>query len=236
MKIWFQSCFIALAFAHPAVGQSVSDPARIEVYITPYYNSDGPVIEAGRFSKGLAAKSEPEFVETILKMKQSWNGLRFPEMYVTAIRLYDLGFRNESTYWFYSAQYRGRLLASLVDQEKIGSMGAPAFELVQAANAFQQLVGPYINGYAFGDIDRLIQIVERVQKENKAVPDLEKLYPGVAFKRRLEWNAGNESLNEGLTKFLSMLNDQKTSLKKTRVENGTEAKFSKLTNKEFPGR
>ena len=236
MKIWLQSFFIALAFVHPAVGQSVSDPARIEVYITPYYNSEGPVIEVGQFSKGLAASSEPEFVETILKMKESWNGLRFPEMYVAAIRLYDLGFRNESIYWFYSAQYRGRLFASLVDQERMGSMGAPAFELVQAANAFQQLVGPYLNGYAFGDIDRLIQIVERVQKENKTVPDLERLYPGVTFKRRSDWNVGNESLNEGLTKFLRMLKDQKTTLKKTRIENGTEAKFSKLTNKEFPGR
>ena len=236
MKIWLQSFFIALAFVHPVVGQSVNDPARIEVYITPYYNSEGPVIEVGQFSKGLAASSEPEFVDIILKMKESWNGLRFPEMYVAAIRLYDLGFRNESTYWFYSAQYRGRLFASLVDQERMGSMGAPAFELVQAANAFQQLVGPYLNGYAFGDIDRLIQIVERVQKENKTVPDLERLYPGVTFKRRSDWNVGNESLNEGQTKFLRMLKDQKTTLKKTRIENGTEAKFSKLTNKEFPGR
>jgi hypothetical protein len=233
-KIWLQLYFIALAFAHPTVGQSVSDPPRIEVYITPYYNSDGPVIEVGRFSKGLAAKIAPEFVETILTMKRSWSELRFPEMYVAAIRLYDLGFRNESTYWFYSAQYRGRLCASLVDQEKMGSMGAPAFELVQVANAFQQLAGPYINGYAFGNVDRLVQIVERVQKENKTVPALEKLYPGVIFKRQSEWNAGNESLNEGLTKLLKMLKDQKTSLKKTRVENGTEAKFSKLTNKEFP--
>src|ERR1044072_8010171 len=136
-------------------------------------------------------------------------------MYVAAIRLYDLGFRNESTYWFYSAQYRGRLLASLVDQGKMGSMGAPAFELVQAANAFQHFVGPYINGYAFGDIDRLVQIVERVQKENQTVPALEKLYPGVTFKRQAEWNAGNESLNEGL-KFLSVLKEQTTSTKKKR--------------------
>ena len=236
MKTWLRPYFIVLAFAHPAVGQLISDPARIEVYITPYYNSDGPVIEVGRFSKGLAAKNEPEFVETILKMKQSWSELRFPEVYVAAIRLYDLGFRNEATYWFYSAQYRGRLLASLVDQEKMGSMGDPGVELVQAANAFQQLAGPYINGYAFGDIDRLVQIVERIQKDNKTPPALEKLYPGVTFKRQSEWNPSNESLNEGLTKFLSALKEQKASLKKTRIENGTEAKFSTLSNKEFPDR
>ena len=234
MKNWI--CFSAIAFAlvHLVCGQTINDPARIQVYITPYYNSKGPVIEVGPFSKGLSANGEAEFVATIAKMKQSWNSLQFPEMHVAAIRLYDLGFRNEATYWFYSAQYRGRLLASLVDREKMGSIGAPAFELVQAANAFQQLVGPYINGYAFGDVDRLVQIVERVQKENKTVPDVEKIYPKVTFKPRSEWDAGNSGLNEGLTKFLAMLKEQKTALKKQRTDNGTEAKFSKLTSKDLP--
>jgi len=123
-RLFFRSFLIALASAWPAMGQSLSDPTRIEVYITPYYDSNGPVVEVGGFSKGLAAKSEPEFVETIFNMKQSWSALRFPEMYVAATRLYDLGFRNESTYWFYSAQYSGRLFASLVDQKKMGSIGA----------------------------------------------------------------------------------------------------------------
>jgi len=234
MKLCRVLILILGAFAAPAFAQVTGDPARIEVYITPFYNSKGPAIEAGPFSKGLAATSEPEFVATINKMKQSWNELRFPEVYVAAIRLYDLGFRNESTYWFYSAQYRGRLFASLVDREKMGSIGAPGFELVQAANAFQQLVGPYINGYAFGDIDRLTRIVAQVQKENKTVPDLEKPYPKVAFKPRSEWDAANAGLNDGLTKFLEMLRDQKASLKKTRLENGTEAKFSKLSSKDLP--
>ena len=234
MKSWLHPVVIAFVFAHLAVGQTISDPARIEVYVTPYYNSKGPAINVGLFSKGLSANSETEFVPTISEMKHSWNALRFPEMYVAAIRLYDLGFRHESTYWFYSAQYRGRLFAILVDREKMGSMGAPAFELVQAANAFQQLVGPYINGYAFGDVDHLIQIVERVQKENKTVPDLERIYPGVSFKQRSEWNAGNNDLNQGLTKFLTMLKDQKATLSKTRIENGTEGKFSKQTSKELP--
>jgi len=232
MKTFLSFIAIACALTGPAFAEVKGDPARIDVYITPFYNSKGPTIEAGPFSKGLAATSEPEFVATINKMKQSWNELRFPEVYVAAIRLYDLGFRNESVYWFYSAQYRGRLFASLVDRDKMGSMGAPGFELVQAATAFQQLVGPYLNGYAFGDIDRLIPVVARVQNENKTVPDLEKLYPNVTFKPRAEWDAGNQDLNEGLTKYLGMLKDQKAALKKTRSENGTEAKFSKLTSKD----
>ena len=216
-----------------AVGQVVNDPARIEVYVTPYYNSAGPVIDVGQFSKGLGTKIEADFVATISRMKASWDNLSFPEMYVAAIRLYDLGFRKESIYWFYSAQYRGRLLATLIDQGKMGSMGDPGFELVQAANAFQQLVGPYINGYAFGDIDQLVPIIERVQREGKAVPDLSKIYRGVSFKNRSEWESGNKGVNDALTKLLTMLKDQKANIKQQRAERGMDAKFSKLTSKEL---
>ena len=215
-------------------GQTITDPAHINVYITPYYSSKGPAIEVGRFSNGLAAKSEPEFLATIAKMKQSWNTLNFAETYVAAIRLYDLGFRKESIYWFYSAQYRGRLFATLIDQEKMGSIGNAGFELFQAQNAFQQLVGPYINGYAFGDIDQLIPIIERVQREGKVVPDLTKIYPSVAFKPKPEWEAGNKGLNEGLTKLLITLKNEKASIKQQRVEHGMEAKFGKLPSKELP--
>src|SRR3954447_23778681 len=217
-----------------AVGQNITDPAHIEIYVTPYYNSKGPVIDVGPFSRGLAAKDELEFVATIAKMKRSWETLNFPETYVAAIRLYDLGFRKESIYWFYSAQYRGRLFATLIDQEKMGSIGNPGFELFQAQNAFQQLVGPYINGYAFGDIDQLVPIIERVQKEEKTVPDLTKIYPRVTFKPKSEWDAGTKGLNEGLTKLLLTLKNEKASIKQQRIEHGMEAKFSKLPSKDLP--
>ena len=214
--------------------QTVSDPAHIDVYITPYYNSKGPTVEIGPFSNGLAAKNEPEFLATITKMKKSWDTLNFPETYVAAIRLYDLGYRKESIYWFYSAQYRGRVFGSLIDQSKMGSIGAPGFELFQAQNAFQQLVGPYINGYAFGDIDQLIPIIEKVQKEGKTVPDLTKIYPRVTFKPKSEWDAANKAVNNGMTKLLLTLKNEKASIKQQRTELGMEAKFGKLTSKDLP--
>jgi hypothetical protein len=225
---------VFLGYAVVAAGQSINDPARIEVYVTPYYNSKGPTIKVGPFSKGLGANTEPEFVATIARMKQSWDTLSFPETYVAAIRLYDLGFRKEAIYWFYSAQYRGRLLATLVDRDKMGSIGDPGFELVQAANAFQQLVGPYVNGYAFGDIDQLVPIIEKVQVEGKKLPDMNKIYPGVTFKNRSEWETDNKGLNEGLGKLVEAVREQKASIKQQRIERGMEAKFSKLSSKELP--
>src|SRR6266568_2131255 len=234
MKLNPIALLVFIGCAGLAAGQTITDPAHIEVYVTPYYNSKGPAIDVGPFSSGLAAKSEPEFVATISKMQQSWDSLNFPETYVAAIRLYDLGFRKDSIYWFYSAQYRGRLFATLTDQEKMGSMGDPGFELFQAQNAFQQLVGPYINGYAFGNIDQLIPIIERVRREGKVVPDLTEIYPDVAFKPKPEWDADNKGLNEGLTKLLITLKNEKASIKQQRIERGMEAKFGKLPSKDLP--
>ena len=234
MKLNLITFLVVIGCTGLGAGQTITDPAHIEVYVTPYYNSKGPAIDVGPFSSGLAAKNESEFVATIAKMKKSWDTLNFPETYIAAIRLYDLGFRKESIYWFYSAQYRGRLFASLIDRGKMGSMGDPGFELFQAQNAFQQLVGPYINGYAFGDIDQLIPIIERVQKEGKTVLDFTKIYPRVAFKPKSEWDAGNKGLNEGLTKLLVTLKNEKASIKQQRMERGMEAKFGKLMSKELP--
>src|SRR6266436_2065220 len=208
--------------------QPVSDASHIDVYVTPYYNSKGPSVSVGRFSSGLVSAKEDEFLATIARMKKDWDRLTFPEFYVAAIRLYDLGYRKEAVYWFYSAQYRGRQFGVLLDQTKMGSMGDPGFELLHAQNAFYQLVGTYINGYAFGDMDGLAKIVETVQKEGRQIPDLD-AYPGVAFRNKSEWPSANADLADGMNQLISMLKEKKDDIKRQRIERGVEEKFSKLT-------
>ena len=219
----------------PAGPVSADDPGQISAYVTPYYNSAGPTIKVGKYSAGLASKTPGEFVATIVRMKKQWNDLNFLELYVGAIRLYDLGYRREATYWFYTAQYRGRLYGLLVNKEKLGSIGDRAFELYHAQDAFFQLVGPDINGYAFGDIDSLVRIIRKVQDDNHDVPNLQTIYPGVVFQPRSQWQAQNAELNAGLGKLAASFSDQKTQIQQQRAQNGTEARFSHLANKQFPG-
>ncbi len=221
----------ALKAAQPEV-----NPSHIDVYVTPYYDSKGPAIKVGRFSSGLASAREDDFLTTIAEMKKDWDRLTFPEVYVGAIRLYDLGYRKEAVYWFYSAQYRGRQFGVLLDQTKMGSIGSPGFELLHAQNAFYQLVGTYINGYAFGDTDGLVKIVEKVQKEGRRIPDLQAAYPGVTFRSKSEWTAANADLADGMNQLISMLKEKKDDIKRQRIERGIEEKFSKLTSKELPSR
>ena len=225
----------SIAWLSLEAAQPVSDASHIDVYVTPFYNSKGPSVSVGRFSSGLASAKEDEFLVTITKMKKDWDQLTFPELYVAAIRLYDLGYRKEAVYWFYSAQYRGRQFGILLDQSKMGSIGSPGFELLQAQNAFFQLVGPYINGYAFGDMDALLKVVERVQQEGRKIPDVQTTYPGVTFRSKSEWESANTDLADGMSKLISTLKEKKDDIKRQRIQQGVEEKFSKLTNKELTG-
>jgi hypothetical protein len=225
------ACLALLAAQQPDI-----NPSRIDVYVTPYYNSTGAEVNVGRFSSGLASTKDADFLATIAQMKKDWDRLTFPELYVGAIRLYDLGYRKEAIYWFYSAQYRGRQFGVLLDQTKMGSIGSPGFELLHAENAFYQLVGPYINGYAFGDMDELAKIVERVQKEGRRIPGLQAAYPGVTFKNKSVWQSANTDLAEGMNQLISTLKEKKGDIKRQRIERGMEERFSKLPSKELPSR
>lgn len=235
-KLLFALYVASVAWFPLEAAESVSDASHIDVYVTPYYNSKGPSVSVGRFSSGLASAKEDEFLVTITKMKKDWDQLTFPELYVAAIRLYDSGYRKEAVYWFYTAQYRGRQFGILLDQDKMGSIGSPGFELLQAQNAFFQLVGPYINGYAFGDMDGLVKVVERVQQEGRRIPDLQTTYPGVTFRSKSEWESANTDLADGMSKLISTLKEKKDDIKRQRIQQGVEEKFSKLTNKELAGR
>jgi hypothetical protein len=230
------SAALALVFSGAlASAAAAGDPAKIDAYVTPYYNSAGPVVHVGQYSAGLAASDGQSFVDTIRQMKKHWMQLSFPQLYVAAIRLYDLGYRKESVYWFYTAQYRGRQFALLADQKKLGSIGNPGFELYHAQNAFFELTGPGINGYAFGDIDTLVTIVHRVQNENRTVPAMQSVYPGVAFAGEAQWPAINAQLNGGLGKLAESLVRQRSSIEQERQQNGTAARFSHVTDKPLPG-
>jgi len=127
-------------------------------------------------------------------------------------------------------------LTALMDETKSGTLGDDGFELTHAGSAFHTLIGPYINGYAFGDADSLVKIIVKVQEEARVIPDLKAIYPGVAFKKQSGWNAANTELANSMDKLISTIKEKKDELKRQRIEQGVDAKFSKLTTKDLPDR
>jgi hypothetical protein len=127
----------------------------VGIYVLPYYEAattarGRPMVAVGRAFDGLLAsnnrrdilrvrnaiQAEPEHVTPITLM-------------VLAIRLYDVGARDDAVFWFYVAKDRFATMAAVLD------LGAP--ELAQHADAvlsFNTLAGPIINGYAFCDPTR----------------------------------------------------------------------------------
>jgi hypothetical protein len=195
------------------------------VYVTPYYNSKGPVVNVGSFSQGLATTDPDRLAETIRAMKKQFSSLPAEAMFVAAIRLYDQGARDEAVYWFYSAQYRAKLFHAAVDPRTRGGLGAEAFERQQAYGAFRELAGSFINGYAGCDFDRWAGAIEKVAREGKAVPELARIYPRVGFLPREEWADKNTEIRSGLVKFGEYLRTHQAELKAIREKNGMDERF-----------
>jgi len=195
------------------------------VYVTPYYDSKGPKVEVGEFSKKLASADAKSVLELAAEMKKEKEKVRTEAMFVLAIRLYDLGHKDDAVYWFYTAQFRARLFAMILDKEKIGGIGAPAFELRAAFGAFQQLSGEYINGYAFGELPKLEKTLAAVLNENKKVADYSKIYPDVKFVSTTSWAEKNTEVSTGLEKLVDLIKTKADFIKEQRKKNGIEGKY-----------
>lgn len=69
-------------------------------------------------------------------------------MMLLSIRLYDVGERDKSVFWFYVAKDRFITLADVLNMHH-----SSLSQVKHAISAFALLAGPYINSYAFCDID-----------------------------------------------------------------------------------
>ncbi len=139
-----------------AASASAADPVkRIDIYVQPYYaaaaSPDGaPQVSVGETFSGVLASNRQEDIIAARDLVERKPELITPmTIMALAIRLYDVGLRDDSVFWFYVAKERYITLASVINIEAAGLS-----EVDAAMNAFVQLAGPFINGYAFCDISR----------------------------------------------------------------------------------
>jgi len=186
------------------------------VYVTPYYDSKGPKIEVGPHSKDLVHATAVTIPALADKMKKEWPTLPVETMYVLAIRLFDLGHKDDAVYWFYSAQWRGFLYRDCIPPDAVGGLGNPAFEHIQANKAFHHLAGQHINPHAFGDLAKLQKTLETVQQENVKLPKLADIYPDQKFIPEDQWPAKNEKTATGFQEMLQFIVNNPDAIKAMR--------------------
>lgn len=133
-----------------------ADPVkRLPIQVLPYYQAarhpdDPPLIAvAPRLDKLLASTRADDIKRARDEIERDPARITPMTMMVLAIRLYDVGMRDDAVFWFYVAKHRYYLLTRVAD------MKSPELSPVAGAmNAFVQLVGPTINGYAFCNVEQ----------------------------------------------------------------------------------
>ena len=105
-------------------------------------------------------------------------------MMVLAIRLYDVGLRDDAVFWFYAAKERYIVMSEVLDVKAQGLAQAD-----DAVRNFATLAGPIINGYAFCDF------AEQNEQHEKALAWVEANPYEVMFMERLPSLPGDRATN-----------------------------------------
>src|SRR6186713_3073806 len=153
MRVFLRHMIVAavLAGSVPAIA---TEPVRqIGIYVQPFYEAarspgERPRVAVGKQYNDLLSSSRREDILAARDLIVAKPALVTPmTLMVLAIRLYDVGLRDDAVFWFYAAKDRFLTLDGVVD---VGAGGLAQVE--DAIRNFSTLAGPIINGYAFCDI------------------------------------------------------------------------------------
>jgi hypothetical protein len=204
---------------------------RIAIYVEPYYaasrDPEGtPRVEVFSKLDRLLASNNPEDIARAREfVEKDWDAITPMTMMVLAIRLYDVGLRDDAVFWYYAARNRFITAARVADMK--------ARELGNAERAMQDfvyLVGPVINGYAFCDIEKQKTIAKSALKwtiDHPYTALLDSKIPGLPGDRKDNFRKAFNQLMDEVAKegaYLDVMPNVET-LKKQRREHGADEKY-----------
>jgi len=145
---------LMIATALLAAPAFAAEPVRrVGIDVQPYYEvareaDAAPRVAVGKTYDGLLASTKREDILAARDLILAKPELVTPMvLMVLAIRLYDVGLRDDAVFWFYVAKDRYIVMSEVLDVRHPG--------LAQVEDAilnFSTLAGPVINGYAFCDL------------------------------------------------------------------------------------
>lgn len=198
---------------------------HIPFYAEPYYNYDSLKITIGKYKNELLTNDTTKLNALAEKIKADINHTDIESLFFLSIRLYDLGKKDDAFYWFHTAKARAIIFIDMLDPKNIGSIGDKAFELQQFFSTTSQLVGEYINGYGFNDIDKGIAELELVKNEIKNIQPYQAVYKDIHFSTEIDIVKEKSEGEERLSKLIDYMKTNKDEIKKQRIENGIQDKY-----------
>ncbi len=222
----------ALAAMLISVSVFAAEPVRqVGIYVQPFYAAartpgGTPRVAVGKQFDALLSSSRQKDILAARDLIVAEPQVITPmTMMVLAIRLYDVGLRDDAVFWFYVAKERYLVMADVVDTR------TQAFAQVNdAVRNFATLAGPFINSYAFCDL------AKQQETLNKAVVWVEANPYQVMFMERIPALPGDRNENhkraianakERAAKARAHLTDAKNrdAFYATRKANDVDAKF-----------
>ena len=155
MTTFTRSIALIAAILLPVVAQAVEPVKRIDIEVQPFYRAartatERPQVAVGGSISGPLSSTRREDIAAARDAIAADPKLMTPmTLMVLAIRLYDVGLRDDAVFWFYAAKDRYITLSDVLDVEA-SHLG----QADDAVRAFATLAGPVINSYAFCDLAR----------------------------------------------------------------------------------
>lgn len=191
-----------------------AEPVKhISIYVEPFYRAgrtpeEPPEVGTGKPHAELLASLRREDILTARDAIAAKPRLVTPmTLMVLAIRLYDVGLRDEAVFWFYVAKERYIALSEVI------VAGTPLLQQAdQAMRAFSALAGPVINGYAFCDIakqrDQHARALSWVERNPYEAVFIEQL-PARSPDRQAALERALRAARESAAKEIAFLDDPK---------------------------
>lgn len=218
----------------PALAQEDERETWIPVYITPYYQAadtrDGtPIVAVNNGLNELLSSNRQEDILAGRDLVESNPATVTPFSLMTlAIRLYDVGLRDEAVLWFYIGKYRAITLVETVEFTR----GPMSDGVMDAIGSYIALAGPYFNGYAFCDPEKQARINTAAIDWVEAHPYQTIRAPGLASRVKpggIDANIAKsiKSIREAAVKEAAQMADPefRAEFMATRKENGMDVKF-----------
>jgi hypothetical protein len=135
---------------------------QIGVYVLPYYEAGNTYVEPPKvrvdpaWDVQLAALDAPAIGKVRDAIAAAPDAIAPETMLVLAIRLYDVGLRDDAVFWFYAARDRYVTMNAVLDMRTmVLALRAEGIESLIAA------ISPVLGGYAFCDLARQQAVQDR---------------------------------------------------------------------------
>jgi hypothetical protein len=220
-------CLLLLLISLPLSNSFAQDldHGQIPFYAEPYYNYKPLKVNIGKYSDELRTSDTAALFALANTMKASIDSVPIEALYVLSVRLFDLGMKDESFYWFHTAKTRAKIFSEMLDPKWIGTIGSVAFERKQLFIAFNQMVGIYINGYGFNDVEKGAAVIEKVKDEVKFIKPYNNVYKTMLFLPDTSIIALKDKKEKELEESITYYRTHKDELKKKRIEAGIQDKY-----------